>query len=221
MTGIQSSVPRHHHAPPGPTKSRLVGAAPVPAVSTRPGCRRPAPPRPRPCPRRRGTGGSQPTRTASFCRPPRTASPSAAAARRAGRSPSPDAALAIGPVPPAEWAQIAADGGEIEIWGDGLQTRSFLYIDECLEATRRLVESTCIQPVNIGSEEMVTINQLATMIMEIAGKTLIQRVCERAASRTGIKYDRRYATTESNDSSPASRPFLSRKAFHIVRFCAS
>jgi GDP-D-mannose 3',5'-epimerase len=62
------------------------------------------------------------------------------------------------------------DGGEIEIWGDGLQTRSFLYIDECIEAVRRLMESPFQGPVNIGSEEMVTINQMAEMIMKIAGK---------------------------------------------------
>jgi GDP-D-mannose 3', 5'-epimerase len=65
-----------------------------------------------------------------------------------------------------------ADGGEIEIWGDGLQTRSFLYVDECLEAVRRLMESDFAGPVNIGSEEMVTINQLAEMAMSIAGKKL-------------------------------------------------
>lgn len=64
------------------------------------------------------------------------------------------------------------DGGEIEMWGDGLQTRSFLYIDECLEAVCRLMDSDFVEPVNIGSEEMVTINQLAEMIMEIAGKKL-------------------------------------------------
>lgn len=58
------------------------------------------------------------------------------------------------------------------MWGDGLQTRSFLYIDECLEGIRRLMESDFIGPVNIGSEEMVTINQLATIIMDIAGKKL-------------------------------------------------
>jgi nucleoside-diphosphate-sugar epimerase len=64
------------------------------------------------------------------------------------------------------------DGGEIEIWGDGKQTRSFLYVDECLEAVRRLMESDFAGPVNIGSEEMVTINQLAEMAMSIAGKKL-------------------------------------------------
>ena len=66
----------------------------------------------------------------------------------------------------------AEDGGEIEMWGDGKQTRSFLYIDECLEGVRRLMESDFSGPVNIGSEEMVSINQLAEMVMEIAGKKL-------------------------------------------------
>jgi nucleoside-diphosphate-sugar epimerase len=68
---------------------------------------------------------------------------------------------------------MAEDGGEIEIWGDGLQTRSFLYIDECLEGVRRLMDSDNFSgPVNIGSEEMVTINRLAEIIMEIANKKL-------------------------------------------------
>ena len=65
-----------------------------------------------------------------------------------------------------------ADCGEIEIWGDGEQTRSFLYIDECVEAVRRLMNSAFLGPVNIGSEEMVTINQMAEMVMRIAGKKL-------------------------------------------------
>ena len=64
------------------------------------------------------------------------------------------------------------DGGEIEMWGDGKQTRSFLYIDECLEGMRRLMDSDFAGPVNIGSDEMVTINQLAEMAMKIAGKKL-------------------------------------------------
>ncbi len=66
----------------------------------------------------------------------------------------------------------AKNGGEIEIWGDGEQTRSFLHIDECLEGTIRLMRSDCSEPINIGSEEMVTINQLAEMIMRIATKKL-------------------------------------------------
>lgn len=68
------------------------------------------------------------------------------------------------------------DGGEIEIWGDGEQTRSFLYVEECVEAVRRLMECQDFYgPVNIGSEEMVTINQMAEMIMKIAGKKLAIR----------------------------------------------
>jgi len=66
----------------------------------------------------------------------------------------------------------ATDGSEIEMWGDGKQTRSFLYIDECLVAMRRLMDSDFIGPVNIGSEEMVSINQLAEIVMDIAGKKL-------------------------------------------------
>ncbi|HXB62763.1 MAG TPA: NAD-dependent epimerase/dehydratase family protein [Acidobacteriaceae bacterium] len=64
----------------------------------------------------------------------------------------------------------AEDGGEIEIWGDGKQTRSFLIVDECVEGIRRLMESELGEPVNLGSEEMVTINRLAEIIMEAAGK---------------------------------------------------
>ena len=64
------------------------------------------------------------------------------------------------------------EGGTIEMWGDGEQTRSFLYIDECVEAVRRLMNSSFRGPVNIGSEEMVTINQMAEIIMQIAGKKL-------------------------------------------------
>ena len=66
----------------------------------------------------------------------------------------------------------APNGGAIEIWGDGEQTRSFLYIDECLDGTIRLMRSDWTGPVNIGSDQMVTINQLADMVAEIAGKTV-------------------------------------------------
>jgi len=64
------------------------------------------------------------------------------------------------------------DGGSIEIWGDGKQTRSFLYIDECLEAIRRLVNSDFTGPVNIGSEEMITINGLAELVIKISNKNI-------------------------------------------------
>ena len=66
----------------------------------------------------------------------------------------------------------AKDGAEIEIWGNGKQTRSFLYVDECVEAVLRLMKSNCTTPVNIGSEEMVTMNQLAEMVIQISGKNL-------------------------------------------------
>ena len=62
------------------------------------------------------------------------------------------------------------EGGEIDVWGDGLQTRSFLYVDECLEATRRLIDSDFSGPVNIGSEEMVSINQLVDITARVANK---------------------------------------------------
>jgi len=60
----------------------------------------------------------------------------------------------------------------IEVWGDGNQTRSFLYIDECIEATRRLMDSEFIGPVNIGSEEMVTINELVDIAAKVSGKKI-------------------------------------------------
>jgi nucleoside-diphosphate-sugar epimerase len=69
----------------------------------------------------------------------------------------------------------ARDGGEIDIWGDGQQTRSFLYVDECVEGTLRLMRSTRPGPLNIGSEEMVTINHLVDLVAGIAGKRLARR----------------------------------------------
>ena len=67
-------------------------------------------------------------------------------------------------------AYLPAEGGAIEVWGDGQQTRSFLYIDECIEATLRLMDSDFMGPVNIGSEEMVTINQLVDITAEVSDK---------------------------------------------------
>lgn len=64
------------------------------------------------------------------------------------------------------------DGGSIEIWGDGKQTRSFLYIDECVEAIRKLMKSDFTGPVNIGSEEMIAINDLAKMVAGISNKKI-------------------------------------------------
>ena len=68
---------------------------------------------------------------------------------------------------------MAKPGSSIQIWGDGKQTRSFLYIDECIDGVLTLTRSGKPGPYNIGSEEMVTINQLAELVMEIAGKKLI------------------------------------------------
>lgn len=78
----------------------------------------------------------------------------------------------------------AMDGGEIEIWGDGKQTRSFLYIDECLEGTRSLMTSGFTGPVNIGSEEMVTIDQVVNMVAAIAGKRL---TIKHVSGPTGVR----------------------------------
>ena len=66
----------------------------------------------------------------------------------------------------------ADNPGNIDIWGDGEQTRSFMYIDDCIEATRRLMQSDFKAPVNIGSEEMVSINQLASLISDLANKDI-------------------------------------------------
>ena len=70
---------------------------------------------------------------------------------------------------------MVADGDEIEIWGDGEQTRSFLYIDECLEGTLRHMRSDFTGPINIGSEEMISINELADRVMKIARKKLYKK----------------------------------------------
>lgn len=80
----------------------------------------------------------------------------------------------------------ARSGESIEVWGDGLQTRSFLYIDECIEATRRLMDSNCSQPLNIGSEEMVTINELAELAINISGKNLSIHNLD------GVEFEKKY-----------------------------
>ena len=66
----------------------------------------------------------------------------------------------------------AKNGGSIEIWGDGEQTRSFLYVEECINGTKRLLRSSKSGPYNIGSDEMITINGLVDLISDIAGKTI-------------------------------------------------
>jgi len=67
---------------------------------------------------------------------------------------------------------MTKDGESITIWGDGKQIRSFLYVDDCLEATRLLMESDCKEPLNIGSDEAITINELADMLIKISGKNI-------------------------------------------------
>jgi GDP-D-mannose 3',5'-epimerase len=74
--------------------------------------------------------------------------------------------------PAAMCRKVAEGETEIEVWGDGQQTRSFLYVDECVEAVLKLMESDFLGPVNIGSEEMVTINELAQMSIDISGKDI-------------------------------------------------
>lgn len=70
---------------------------------------------------------------------------------------------------------LAGDGDEIEIWGDGEQTRSFLYIDDCVEGIWRIMRSECGDPLNLGTDELVTINQLVDLTAEIAGKRIRKR----------------------------------------------
>ena len=67
---------------------------------------------------------------------------------------------------------LAAQNGSIAIWGDGEQTRSFCYIDDCVEGLRRIMESDCVEPINLGSDEMVTVNELVAAVCEAAGKRL-------------------------------------------------
>jgi GDP-D-mannose 3', 5'-epimerase len=70
---------------------------------------------------------------------------------------------------------LTRDGGEIEVWGDGGQTRSFTYIDDCVEGIYRIMRSDCSSPLNLGSDEMVTIDELVDIVARIAGKELIKR----------------------------------------------
>jgi len=74
--------------------------------------------------------------------------------------------------PAAMCRKAILSNGEMEVWGDGTQTRSFLYIDECIEAVRRLMKSNFTEPVNIGSEEMISINDFAQMAIDISQKNI-------------------------------------------------
>jgi nucleoside-diphosphate-sugar epimerase len=92
----------------------------------------------------------------------------------------------------------ATDGGEIEIWGDGEQTRSFLYVDECLEGVDKLIHSSFFGPVNIGSEERVTINQLVDIVSDIAGKKLVKKHIKGPTGVRGRCSDNRLIEKELN-----------------------
>jgi GDP-D-mannose 3',5'-epimerase len=70
---------------------------------------------------------------------------------------------------------LASDGGEIEVWGDGEQTRSFMYVDDCVEGIYRIMRSDYPYPLNLGTDELVTINHLVDMVAEVAGKRIIKR----------------------------------------------
>lgn len=70
---------------------------------------------------------------------------------------------------------LAPDGGEVEVWGDGKQTRSFLYIDDCVEGIYRLMQSDYPHPLNLGSDKMITIDELVDLVAEIAGKKILKR----------------------------------------------
>jgi nucleoside-diphosphate-sugar epimerase len=98
---------------------------------------------------------------------------------------------------------LAPNGGEIEIWGDGNQTRSFLYIDECLEGTIRLMRSAFKGPVNIGSDEMVSINKLVDIVAGIAGKTISKRHIDGPTGVRGRNSDNRLIA-EKLDWSPST-----------------
>jgi nucleoside-diphosphate-sugar epimerase len=78
---------------------------------------------------------------------------------------------------------------ELEVWGDGQQTRSFLYVDECVEAVLRLMESNFTGPVNIGSEEMVTINELAQLAIDLSEKDIKIKNIE------GVEFKTKYGFT--------------------------
>src|ERR687891_440331 len=70
---------------------------------------------------------------------------------------------------------LAPDGGEIEVWGDGEQTRSFMYVDDCVEGIHRIMRSDYPRPLNLGTDEMVTVNELVDMVAEISDKRITKR----------------------------------------------
>lgn len=110
----------------------------------------------------------------------------------------------------------AVDGGSIEIWGDGLQTRSFLFVDECIEGTLRLMRSNFTGPVNIGSEEMISLNDLARMVMKIAGKDLTIENIPGPQGVRGRNSDNRLIQQELNWSPQASLEIGMEKTYRWI-----
>ena len=100
---------------------------------------------------------------------------------------------------------MASIGGEVEIWGDGKKTRSFLYIDECLEGTLRLMRSDFTGPVNIGSDEMVRIDQLVDIVAEIAGKSVKKRHIDGPTGVRGRNSDNRAHPREAQQRPGAAQ----------------
>jgi len=113
----------------------------------------------------------------------------------------------------------APDGGSIDIWGDGKQTRSFLYIDECVEGVRRLVDSDFVGPVNIGSDEMVTINQLAEMAIAISGKRLSIRHIDGPLGVRGRNSDNRLIRQKLGWAPSASLQAGLEKTYAWIQAC--
>src|SRR5262249_7510073 len=120
---------------------------------------------------------------------------------------------------------MASNGAEIEIWGDGKQTRSFLYIDECLEGTLRLMRSEFTGPVNIGSDEMVTIDQLVDIVAGIAGKSLKKRHIDGPTGVRGRNSDNRLIRAELKgppstvwvDGFPPTHKWINSQVLRIAR----
>lgn len=110
----------------------------------------------------------------------------------------------------------AVDGGAIEIWGDGLQTRSFLFVDECIEGTLRLMRSNFTGPVNVGSEEMISLNDLARMVMKIAGKDLTIENIPGPQGVRGRNSDNRLIQQELNWSPQASLEIGMEKTYRWI-----
>ena len=100
--------------------------------------------------------------------------------------------------PAAICRKVIQNNNEIEIWGDGNQTRSFLYVDECVEGVRRLMESEFTEPVNIGSDEMVTINQLVDIACTVESKDIVKKHIDGPLGVAGRNSDNRLIKEKIN-----------------------